>query len=127
MKEKRLHPRIEEHVSVTVTVEVSPEKPSLEKKSFICLIKDLSISGLQISTFTEIPVGTRIRLHISFLHPARAFKHTGRVVYTKKQRKQGTYASGIEFTDTGKGVLAAWKAIIKQMIGTDNLSGVERQ
>jgi hypothetical protein len=124
MQEKRAHPRLETEEFVMVTVESASSNPELEGESFHCLMKDLSAGGLQFTIFVEPPVGAVLHLYIAFQKPVRAFRHIGRVVWTKSNMEDETYAVGVEFTDTPRDVFTAWKNLMDHMIGHEGSGGV---
>ena len=118
MEEQRRAPRMEEQDYATVTVISAPEVPALERKTFTCLTRDVSVSGLQFVAFVGPPIGAILHLHVAVLRPVRAFNHIARVVWTKHSA-DATYSIGVEFTDTQGEAWAAWKTHVMQVLGSD--------
>jgi hypothetical protein len=79
--ELRTYPRLEEEDSVAVTVLSAPDARDMEHSTFTCLSNDLSVSGLNISVHSGIPVGAVLRLRVELTEPLETFEHVGRVVW----------------------------------------------
>jgi len=125
MDEQRANPRVDKQNHATLTVESSADAASLEKETFTCLTKDLSVSGLQFSAFVKPPVGTILQIQIAFQRPVRVFSHTVRVAWTRSN-DDGTYAVGVEITDTTREILESWETFVTQMLSRDATDSHER-
>lgn len=96
---RRAHERVAQKGYISVTVESSPDAPSLEGRVFRCTTRDLSPGGLNMVVHTEVPVGTTVSSRVVFTAPRAEFTHFGRVAW-RKVVSEGfvqSYSIGIEF------------------------------
>ena len=112
MRERRVHPRLEEENSVAVKVLGSPEAKSLEGKTFFCTSEDISVGGLRFPAPEAVPVDGRLELRVAFVDPPDAFLHIGRVAWVQSDHQDFPFVLGVEFVDTPGERLEEWKRVV---------------
>lgn len=117
MRERRSSKRVFEDAQVAVTVLAAEDAPQLVNKTFFCPTENLSITGLRLSVQVPVPVGSLLELRIAFSGPLRSFRHTGRVVWIRKDDDgRLTHALGIEFTHVASELEDAWRDMISRKL-----------
>jgi c-di-GMP-binding flagellar brake protein YcgR len=123
--DRRVNVRVPQKGYVSVTVEASPEAPTLEGKVFRCTTRDLSSGGLQIVVHSPVPTGTMVRLHVVFTEPAAEFDHLARVAWSRVNDEDvlQTYSVGVEFCGTRGQKVHAWSDLLDaRMLGSKRSS-----
>ena len=117
-QEKRIHPRLCEQDSVAVTVLSAPKAIELEHRTFYCSSNDLSVSGLNFSVHSGVPVGSLLKLQVELTQPLDTFYHLARVVWARNvdQDVVLSYRIGVEITETLQNRASDWAVIIRRKL-----------
>lgn len=83
MTDHRHNPRYKEDSDVIVKIQSSPSNNLLEGQSLPFHSKDISLTGIQLSVNTDIPVGSILELNIHLKHVMGNFTHLGSVVWNR--------------------------------------------
>lgn len=105
----RAHARVASSGSVVVTVLSSPDVPELRNKVFFCSTRDLSVGGLRLRMQVPVPPASILGLLVAMSDPIGAFRHIGRVAWTRRLPEGAAFAVGVEFTDTPRATRMAWR------------------
>lgn len=98
LKEKRRTIRIKETNQATILLTSKFGNQQI-KKLYKALTKDLSARGIKIPIDTFIPVGTSLKIKITFENPTRLIQTNGKIRWIKCLYDQELYEIGIEFVD----------------------------
>jgi hypothetical protein len=118
-KDNRVHPRLYEQDAVAVTVLSAPGAVELENRTFYCSTNDVSVSGLNFSVHSLVPVTSRLKLQVELTEPLATFRHVGRVVWARHIDHDVvlSYRIGVEISETLDNRSSDWAATIRHRIG----------
>jgi hypothetical protein len=109
--------RVREQNQVAVTVLASDAAPEIVNQTFFCPTEDLSATGLRLCLNYMVPVGALLSMRIAFRKPVRAFKHEGRVVWSRRGLYNGRpYALGVQFTQLQSGTSETWRRMLEHKL-----------
>ena len=98
--DRRVHERIAQKGYIRVVVEASPDAPALEGERFQCTTRDLSSGGLKLVVHSDVPVGSMVRVFVTFNNPPATFENIARVAWAQVVTTDilQQYELGLEFS-----------------------------
>ena len=100
MFDKRKHVRMKDDLGIAVSVAGSTGVPERRLGNIVVLTKDISKGGLQFQHDRELPVGSKLRIHVALKFPLRTITHMARVRWTGADATAQRRAIGVEFVET---------------------------
>ena len=119
MRERRKEPRLQEQFRVVITLLEKTAEPEVESRTFFCSTRNISCTGLQLTSTEHIPVGTKFDLLIVLTWCFWGFAHSGLVVWSKADKENNTYSLGIRLTTSSKATRIAWRDAVNGRLDRD--------
>ena len=125
MSEKRQNPRISEIADVTIVVKSAPQALDLEGRIFPSSSIDISLSGLQLTVNTAVPVGAKLQIKVMFSHMTLEYWHSGEVIWNDKYDADtpdtAEHTIGIRIDALENGRFFAWYSAVKDLFDRHGL------
>ena len=115
---RRVHERVVQKGYIKVVVEACPDAPPLEGEIFQCTTRDLSSGGLKMVVHSAVPVGSMIRVYVTFSNPNAEFENTARVAWSHEITTGilQQYGLGLEFTTTNSPSGHVWEYMFRSRL-----------
>jgi hypothetical protein len=119
MNDKRKNRRVPEKADVTIIVKSAPQARDLEGRIFPSSSVDISLSGLQLTVETDVPVGAGLELKVMFSHLTLEYWHRGVVIWNDKHtadsNAEADHTIGIKIDTMEEGRFYSWYSAIKEL------------
>lgn len=116
MRERRLYPRVERDFPVDIRLfDVPPTSTTYKLPLVQARTRDISMSGLQIVTPVEMPVGHRMHLRVVVDDPPSSYMHTARVRWVRPHEPKA-FTAGVEFVMETTNSKRDWSELVEQVI-----------
>jgi hypothetical protein len=112
---RRMHERVVQKGYIKVVVVACPDAPPLEGEIFQCTTRDLSSGGLKMVVHSPVPVGSMIRVYVTFNDPNAEFENIARVAWSQEIATGILlqYGLGLEFTNTKSSSGHVWESMVR--------------
>jgi c-di-GMP-binding flagellar brake protein YcgR len=116
--DRRVHERIAQKGYIRVVVKACPGASTLEGESFQCTTRDLSLGGLKLVVHSAVPVGSMVRVFVTFNNPPATFENIARVAWSRVVTTDilQQYELGLEFSTVKSPSGHEWETMFRSRL-----------